>query len=102
MTGIMNLQNLLKDMSPQLSEEEFVFCSLKDVTDDELVRLKPLCFFKEPEGTTVVLNKYFAIENDFTFDEVFKRITLEVHSSLIAVGLTAAVSTALADRKSVV
>ena len=95
MTGMVNLANLLESLRPQLSKEEFVFCSLTDVTDDIIMQLKPLCFYKETEGTTIIISKQVAIDNKFVFDDVFKRISLEVHSSLNAVGLTAAVTTAL-------
>ena len=98
MTAVVNLKNLIANMHPKLSEEVYVFCSLTDMTDTEIMHLKPLCIYKEAEGTTIIINKHVAIDNHFDFDEDFKRITLEVHSSLNAVGLTAAVTTALTDK----
>ena len=50
----------------------------------------------EQEGLTVIVEKQQAQRANLEFDGVFKLITLTVHSSLDAVGLTAAVSTKLA------
>jgi len=46
---------------------------------------------------TLIVEKASAKGAGLHFDEVFNKITLQVHSSLEAVGLTAAVSTALAN-----
>lgn len=52
----------------------------------------------ETEGTTVVTEREAAVRNgwDVSFEGAW--LTLEIHSSLAAVGLTAAVSRALAER----
>ena len=50
----------------------------------------------EDEGTTLVLDQQVADEHGLPYDAVFGWITLQVHSSLESVGLTAAVATALA------
>ena len=60
--------------------------------------LSPLATFNEAEGLTLVLQKETAVANNLTFESVFKGITLTVHSSLDAVGLTAAVATKLASK----
>ena len=54
--------------------------------------------FREPEGLTLILEKQVARHAGLDFEGVFRLITLMVHSSLEAVGLTAAVSTQLAKR----
>ena len=46
---------------------------------------------------TVVVSKIKAEKHKLSYDTIFNKITLEVHSSLEAVGLTAAISTALAS-----
>lgn len=51
----------------------------------------------EAEGTTVVATVDVAAERGWTVDFRAAWLTLDVHSSLEAVGLTAAVATALAD-----
>ena len=98
MNGISELRLLLKNMQPNLSDKEYVFCTVHSFDPDSIINLNPLCTFKEEEGLTIVLEKKSALKAHFKFSEVFKKITLEVHSSLKAVGLTAAVSTALADK----
>jgi len=52
----------------------------------------------EEEGTTYVLAQDAADRQGLAYDFVASWITLRVHSSLVAVGLTAAVSDALAQR----
>jgi len=97
MSGIKDLNTLLKHLRPELSESEYVFCSIQAPKLDLFYKLNPICTFKEKEGTTLVLEKSVAEKENLKVEEIFKRITLQVHSSLEAVGLTAAVSKALAD-----
>lgn len=52
--------------------------------------------FLEAEGLTLVLEKHKAQNSGLQFEGSFCQITLTVHSSLEAVGLTAAVSAKLA------
>jgi len=98
MSGIIELDALLKNMHPHLSGREYVFCTIPSSDIDYITSLNPICTFKEDEGLTVVLEKESALKENLQFNEVFKKITLKVHSSLEAVGLTAAVSTALANK----
>jgi hypothetical protein len=98
MSGIVKLDELLKNMRPVISEEEYVFCTVKSFILDDVEKLNPICTFKEDEGLTLILEKNIAQKYQFHFDEIFKKITLQIHSSLQAVGLTAAVSTALAEK----
>lgn len=98
MTGITNLDQLLKSMSPRLSDTEFVFCTTKETNIKDYLSLNPIATFIESEGLTLVLEKEAALQAGFAFDGVFKNITLMVHSSLEAVGLTAAVSAKLAAK----
>jgi len=98
MTGVIELDALLKNMHPYLSDKEYVFCTVSSFDIDYISSLNPIATFQEEEGLTVVLEKESALKADLQFSEVFKTITLQVHSSLEAVGLTAAVSTALAKK----
>lgn len=97
MSGIMNLDILLKEMEPVLSEEEYVYCSLDKKLGPEIIELEPLCTMMEDEGLTVILTKHKAEQANLKFDGTYKKITLHVHSSLEAVGLTAAFSKALTE-----
>ncbi|MGE0020382.1 MAG: ACT domain-containing protein [Draconibacterium sp.] len=94
MTGIKELHQLIHGMTPVLNKGEYVFVSVQDISQIE--REKTICEFREKEGTTVVLSKSYADELKLTYDFVASWITLEIHSSLEAVGLTAAFSAELA------
>lgn len=96
MNGETNLNILLSSMKPKLNDGEFVFCTLPDLSNiniDETVMI-----FKEEEALTVILKKETADELGINYSFVAAWITLTVHSSLEAVGLTAAFSKALADK----
>jgi len=96
MSGITDIQVLLKEMKPVLDETEYVFITLDCVSLNEQVQqLNPVATFLETEGMTVVITKEKAEQHHLGYDVMFHQITLEVHSSLEAVGLTAAISTAL-------
>lgn len=95
MNGETDLQKLLNNMKPELNPGAFVFCLLD--TFEHAVKLKPLFIFREQEGVTVILPKEQADEAQLTYPTVCAWITLTVHSSLEAVGLTAAFSKALTE-----
>lgn len=67
-------------------------------TLEQYLHLEPIATFKELEGLTLVLTKDKADNAGLNYEGVFRQITLTVHSSLDAVGLTAAVSTKLAAK----
>lgn len=95
MSGIGELSILLSTLKPELNPGEYVFCSTSDLA---LVnRVEPLLLFREQEGYTLILKKEQADEFGFSYEFIASWITLTVHSSLEAVGLTAAFSKALAD-----
>ena len=96
MTPITDLNELLASMAPHLNEGEFVFCSLQGEYGDYL-HLHPITAFRETEGLSLVIPKQSAIDNDINADSTYRMITLTVHSSLEAVGLTAAVAAKLTD-----
>lgn len=87
------LTTLLRSMSPQLNDGEYVFCS---ITDRSLLQdCEVLGSFHEREGLTVILQRQQAERLGLGFDYVAAWITLQVHSALQAVGLTAAFAGAL-------
>lgn len=91
--GLTNLDQLIANMEPVLNEGEYVFTTVADVSN--IPRSVPICEVKEKEGTTLVLSKKDAERLGVSFEFVAAWITLNVHSSLEAVGLTAAFATAL-------
>ncbi len=94
MNGETNIDKLLKTIQPFLNEGEFVFCTVADTGN---IKSQNIIFtFKEKEGITLVLQKDIADQLQLSYTFIARWITLTVHSSLAAVGLTAAFSTALA------
>ena len=95
MSGETDLSELLKIMKPELNAGEYVYC-LAD-SKEQVVTLDPLCYFLEKEGVTMILPKEKADAMSIPYATTCAWITLTVHSSLEAVGLTAAVSKALTE-----
>ena len=96
MTAITDLNQLLAHMEPVLQAGEYVFCTFADKKYGDLAELDPLCAYREAEGLTLILPKASADLAQIDYDGTYRAITLQVHSSLEAVGLTAAVATELA------
>ncbi|WP_372882215.1 ACT domain-containing protein [Psychromonas sp.] len=92
MSGEKDLAKLIASMMPVLAENEYVFATLEHHDYQQLEQLSPIGTFHEQEGLTVIVRKEKADELHIVYSGVFKCITLNVHSSLDAVGLTAAVS----------
>src|ERR671921_2327987 len=96
MTGEMNLQALLAGMHPVRRPGEYVYVLWPHG--------RPLApgieaAVREAEGLTVVLPRAEADKEGLSYDFVAAWITLEIHSALEAVGLTAAVSKALTEAR---
>lgn len=96
MVGIVALDKLLSSMSPEVQSGEFVFCTVSGVLAD-YAHLNPVGSFIESEGLTLILPVGTAIQENLSFEGRFSQITLTVHSSLEAVGLTAAIANKLAS-----
>ena len=94
MAGETNLSELIKGMSPILNDGDYVFATIKDISNID--RRHTICEFKEQEGTTIVIEKEKADELNLSYDYTASWITLMIHSSLDAVGLTAVFSAELA------
>ena len=99
MSGEINLNNLLSSMAPKLLDDEYVFCTIKNAQYGDYAEVSPIASFIEAEGLTLVVTKENADKAAFKYEIVLKCITLSVHSSLEAVGLTAAVATKLAEKE---
>lgn len=94
MTGETDLNTLLRTMTGTLIEDVFGFVTLKDAKIPAGV--SPLMVFQEAEGTTLILRKAEAEAAQIPFEFPSRMITLNVHSSLEAVGFMAKIATALA------
>jgi hypothetical protein len=97
MVGETNLDKLLAAVSPALMTGEFVFCSFENSRYGDHAELEPVAAVTESEGLTLVIPKAKADQHGLGYSSVFKGITLSVHSSLEAVGLTAAFSRNLTE-----
>lgn len=96
MSGEIDLKKLIAHMRPMLDPEPYVFCTFASKTMKELSDYDPIGVFSETEGMTAILPVARARALGLAEAEWFRRITLTVHSSLEAVGLTAAIAEALA------
>lgn len=82
-------------MNPTLNEGVYVFVSVHSL--DEIPIEEIVCFFREKEGLTIIIEKSKAENLSLKYSYAAAWITLNVNSSLNAVGLTAAFSNELAD-----
>lgn len=98
MVGETDLSKLLASLAPHLMDGDFVFCTIRDAKYGDFAELLPIASFHEAEGLTLLVAKENADKAGFNYESIFKGITLKVHSSLEAVGLTAAVSSKLSER----
>lgn len=98
MSGSKDLEHLLRCASPTLDAERYVFVSMPSSYGDH-AEWQPIASFAEREGLTLVIREATADANGLVYEGVFRRITLEVHSSLEAVGLTARFAERLARRE---
>jgi hypothetical protein len=94
MSGEKNLDILLQNMQPSLHEGEYVFCTVENLDNIDIKELA--CLFREAEGITIIVSKNYADSLRLNYSFIASWITLTIHSSLDAVGLTAAFSEALA------
>ncbi|CAA9198895.1 ACT domain-containing protein [Flavobacterium collinsii] len=97
MSGEKDLQQLLKSMKPEHNLGDYVFCKVEKLDGVELNDIE--MFFKEKEAITLILKKEIADALKLDYSVVMSWITLTVHSSLEAVGLTAAFSKALSEHE---
>lgn len=94
MTGEKNLQTLLAGMRPVQREGEYAYVLWPH---GRQLTAGIEAAVREAEGLTVVLPRAEADRQGLAYDFVGAWITLEIHSALEAVGLTAAVSRALTE-----
>ncbi|WP_316633547.1 ACT domain-containing protein [uncultured Flavobacterium sp.] len=97
MLGEKDLEKLLKSMKPQHNLGDYVFCKVQKLENLNLNDVE--MFFKEKEAITLILKKEIAQRLNLDYSVVMSWITLTVHSSLEAVGLTAAFSKTLSENE---
>lgn len=96
MAGEKNLSRLIAGMRPKLQDGVFVFTTLSPDAPPP-AGIAPLMVFREAEGTTLILTEDQAQRAGVAATFRSRMITLEIHSSLEAVGFMAAIATRLAE-----
>ena len=97
MVGERNLPKLLAGMQPVQNPGRYVFCTV--AAEQASDSLEPIATIVEPEGTSIVVTQDHADRNELPYQYVATWITLQIHSALDAVGLTAAISSRLAEHR---
>jgi hypothetical protein len=95
MAGEKNLSKMLENLSPVMTEQEYVFCTFTKSSYGDLSDLEPIASVMEDEGLTLVLKKERAIQAGVEYFDTFRCISLGIHSDLTSVGLTAKISSVL-------
>jgi uncharacterized protein len=88
-----NLEQLVREMNPQLNDGQWAFCTLPDGTTPPA---GALAVFRETEATTVIVPAADAASLGLERRYVAAWITLTVFSDLDAVGFLAVISRVLA------
>lgn len=95
MNGAQDLHEMLSDLAPFLAEAPYVFTKT-DVLTEGLVNQSFACV-KEAEAYTFIMEQKVADFFKLPYHYLAAKITIQVHSALDAVGLTAALATQLAN-----
>jgi len=92
--GETDLKKMLANLKPILSVERYVYCFRAYPFTPDFPVWASIC---EQEGMTLIMAQADADKQGFSYESLWGRITLSVHSSLNAVGLTSCVSKLLSD-----
>ena len=92
---IADLAELLRSMRPVLNEG--VYCFVTVPSGFDATSLNPIASFLERDGLSLIVEEHVAVSHRLKTAFRAAWITLTVYSDLNAIGLTAAVSTALAE-----
>jgi uncharacterized protein len=87
-----DLKSLIRGMSPRLMPGVFVFVTVAAVP----AGIVPLMSFREAEGITLILPRDQAADAGLAWEFPSRMITLEIASSLNAIGFLAAITGRLA------
>lgn len=97
MSGKTDLSEVLKTLQVSCDNVEYGFASVKERQigfEDKIVGL-----FKEGEGVTVIAPKEYFVTNSMQYEGPYAKLTIEVHTSLELVGLTAVLAKKLAENQ---
>ena len=91
-----NTRNLIANMNPRLHAKEYVFCSIDPILPTADLGFEPIGWFRESEGVSIILDRGSADSAGLSYGIVLSMISLEVFSSLRAVGFLASITSKLA------
>jgi uncharacterized protein len=101
MSGELSLTRLLASLQPSLQPGTYAWTTIDTQVEpanmQELITAAVL-IFREREGFTAVLPVDIAEKHGLSYTYPSRQITLDIHSSLEAVGFMAAISTRLAEK----
>ena len=95
MSGEKNLTKLLASLTAKLDPDTYVSAT---TTSEVPPGLKLRMIFEEAEGTTLITTLEQARAHNLAYEYESRMITLDIHSSLEAVGFMAVIATRLAAR----
>lgn len=96
--GEMNLEVMLQSLEVEVNPDDYCFATVSgEYSDFSEHSSDILMSFRESEGFTLILKKSAADSTGISYTGTYRFLTIKVHSSLEAVGLTAFISKALAD-----
>ncbi len=93
--GCKDIKQLLKNLTPELDHDDYVFCLVNQSLLDKTNKLDYFSLIREQEGITLICTQHQADKLHLDYTIIFSKITIKIHSSLLSVGLTAALSNAL-------
>ena len=96
MSGETDLKSILQSLAPIMLDESYVFCTAANANYGDYAEAQPIASFQEKEGLTLVLTQAHADAAGLNYEGLFGCISLQVHSSLESVGLTAVIAGKLA------
>lgn len=102
MSGETDLAVLFSNLKVRKSDELYVFvsCAAEDMPENVPKNLREnlavLMRFEEAEGTTLILTKSLAEQHNLPYEFECYCLTLDIHSSLEAVGFMARIASLLA------
>tara|TARA_B110000046_G_scaffold178962_1_gene207489 strand:- start:2823 stop:3224 length:402 start_codon:yes stop_codon:yes gene_type:complete len=96
MFGETDIKTILRGLAPIRLDDAYVFCTVPGANYGDYAEAQPIASFGEKEGLTLILTQTHADRFGLLYEGLFSCISLQVHSSLESVGLTAIVAGKLA------
>ena len=93
--GKKNIDYILKNLNPRLNPDDYIFTIVNSLDSIDINEI--LAYIRESEGISLIMKKSVADFLQVPYFGVWSWITLDVHSSLDAVGLTSVVSNAFSE-----